>query len=118
MTRAALGGLNVLRILLVASSDTSSTLDEVYGLASAAVGRGHEVTVFFHVGGIGLLVAPRASDRLASLVPLGVRLLACRTSARERGVDSEDGLVEGAVMSSLGELVDLLDRCDRALFLG
>ena len=107
-----------MHILLVASTDLQSTLDEACGLAAAAVDRGHEVTIFFHMGAVGLLEASRASDRLASLIPSSVRLLACRTSAKEGGIESEDEMIEGAEMSSLGELVEMLDRCDRALFLG
>ena len=97
---------------------TPSTLDTACGLASAAVERGHEVTVFFHMGGVSLLQASRAADRLAHVITLGVRLLACRTSAKERGMESEDDLMEGSVISSLSELVEMLDRFDRILFLG
>jgi len=104
-----------LLVLLVASSDAPSTLDAVCGLAAASAGRGHEVTVFFHMDGVKLLNVSLRTGRLVHLLPLGVRLLACRTSARERGVEGD--LVEGAEMSSLGELVELMERCDRALFL-
>ena len=107
-----------MHILLVASSDTPSTLDAACGLAATAVDRGHEVTIFFHMGGVTLLEASRAAGRLAPLISSGVRLLACRTSARERGMESEDDLIEGSEMSSLSELVEMLNRCDRALFLG
>lgn len=87
-------------------------------MARAAAGRGHEVTIFFHMGGVGLLEASRATKSLASLVPLGVRLLACGTSAREWGIEDRGGLMEGSETSSLSELVELLDDCDRAVFLG
>jgi len=49
---------------------------------------------------------------------LGVRLLACRTSALNAGLASKGALMRGAEMSSLGELVDLMADADRALFLG
>ena len=107
-----------MHILLVASSDTSSTLDAACGLATAAVNRGHEVTIFFHMGGVTLLGASQAVDRLAPLISSGVRLLACRTSAKERGIESGDDLMEGSEMSSLSEFVEMLDRCDRTIFLG
>ena len=113
-----LGSDDTLLILLVASSDTPSTLDSVIGLTTVSVRRGHEVAAFFHMGGVNLLKASQASNRLATFASEGVRLLACRTSANERGIESTDEFVEGAEMSSLGELVELLDRCDRALFLG
>lgn len=105
-------------ILLVASSDAPSTLDRAYGFAEAAVGRGHGVMAFFHMDGVRLLKASQAADCFGSLVPLGVRLLVCRTSAKERGLESEGNLMEGVVMSSLSELVEMLERCDRALFFG
>ena len=105
-------------ILLVASSEAPSTLESAIGLADIAVRRGHEVAVFFHMGGVHLLKAPQASNRLAALASQGARLLACRTSAKERGIESEDELADGAEMSSLSQLIELLDRCDRALFLG
>ena len=87
-------------------------------MTTVSVRRGHEVAAFFHMGGVNLLKASQASNRLVALTYEGVRLLACRTSANERDIESTDEFVEGAEMSSLGELVELLDRCDRALFLG
>jgi len=107
-----------MHILLVASSDLPSTLDEAYGLAATAVDRNHKVTIFFHMRAVGLLKASQAADHFTLLIQSGVRLLACRTSAKECGIESEADMIEGAEMSSLGELVEMLDRCDRALFLG
>lgn len=111
-------GAGPLFILLVVSSDAPSTLETASGLASAAAVRGHEVTVFFHMDGVRLLKDSQASRGLGALIDEGVSLLACRTSAGERGIDSEDELMEGAKLSSLAALVELLGRCDRALFLG
>lgn len=105
-------------ILLVASSEASSTAESAICLADIAVRRGHEVAVFFHMGGVHLLRAPQASIRLSYLASQGVRLLVCRTSAKARGIESEDELPDEAEMSSLRHLIELLDRCDRALFLG
>ncbi len=107
-----------MHILLVASSDLPSTLDEACGLATVAVDRGHQLTVFFHMGAVGLLKASQAADHFALLIQSGVRLLACRTSAKECGIESEADMIEGAEMSSLSELVEMLDSCDRTLFLG
>jgi len=105
-------------LVIVVSSDAPSTLETTCGLASAAACRGHGVTIFFYMEGVRLLEASRVGDLLVSLVSAGVRLLACRTSVHEWGIGSGDGLVEGVEMSSLGELVDLLDGFDRAVFLG
>jgi len=50
--------------------------------------------------------------------PDGLQLLACRTSAATNGLTSLRDMVEGAEMSSLGELVDLMTDSDRVLFVG
>jgi len=107
-----------MHILIVASSDLPATLDTAQGLATAAVNRGHRVSVFFHMDAVVLLEASRAADRFASLASSGVRLLACRTSAKERGIESEGEMLDGAEMSSLSKLVEMLGRCDKSLFLG
>jgi predicted peroxiredoxin len=106
-----------LRILLVASTDTPQALERVVGLSAASADRGHDVTAFFNAESV-LLLRPERGGVLRELVSRGVRLLACRTSALDYGLTSSVAMVEGAILSSMGELVDLLDECDRALFVG
>ncbi len=106
-----------MKFLLVASTDSQTTLRAVMGLSTASISRGHEVSVFFNEDSVRLLRDGRDEGGLKSPFPKGTSLLACRTSARERGVGEAD-LPEGARMSSLAELVDLLEECDRAVFLG
>jgi predicted peroxiredoxin len=106
-----------MRILLVASTDTPQALDRVVGLSTASADRGHEVTAFFNAESV-LLLRPENGGALRELATRGVRLLACRTSAFDHGLTSSGAMVEGAILSSMGELVDLLDECDRALFVG
>jgi len=60
----------------------------------------------------------RNNEKLADLASKKVRLLACRTSARECGIESEGQLLKGAEMSSLSELVEMLERSDRVVFMG
>ena len=110
-------GDKILFILIVASTDHPMTLVSLTGLATAAVGRSHEIAVFFNSEGVRLLKASSTGSRLASLVSNGVRLLACRTSLRECGIGYEEDLVEGTEMSSPGELVELVEGCDRVVFL-
>jgi predicted peroxiredoxin len=105
-------------ILLVASTDSRETLETVHSLTLASVSKGHSVVVFFNSQSTKLLGSDRDSPHLPALSGLGVRLLACRTSALESGLASSGGLMEAAEMSSLGELVDLMGEADRALFLG
>ena len=105
-------------ILLVASTDSPETLETIHHLTQATVSRGHRVVVFFNSQSTRLLGSDRDPPHLHSLSELGVRLLACRTSALETGLAPKGALMNGAEMSSLGELVDLMAKADRALFLG
>jgi len=107
-----------MKILLVASKDSKETLEDVKGLSESSLSKGHEVTVFFNSGSTRLLSSARETDDLPALKRRGVRLLACRTSALEMGLASSGALLAGAEMSSLGELVDLMDTSDRAVFIG
>ena len=107
-----------MKILLVASKDSKETLEDVKGLSESSLSRGHEVTVFFNSGSTRLLSSARETDDLPKLKRKGVRLLACRTSALETGLASTGALLEGAEMSSLSELVDLMDASDKAVFIG
>ncbi len=105
-------------ILLVASTDSQETLETVHNLTQATILRGHSVVVFFNSQSTRLLGSDRDSPHLPALSELGVRLLACRTSALETGLAPKGALMNGAEMSGLGELVDLMAKADRALFLG
>jgi predicted peroxiredoxin len=105
-------------ILLVASTDSPETLKTVHNLTQASISRGHTVVVFFNSESTRLLGSDRNSPYLPSLSEMGVRLLACRTSAMESGLASSEALIVGVEMSSLGELVDLIAEANRALFLG
>ena len=106
-----------MHILLVASTDTPQALDRVVGLSSASTDRGHEVTAFFNAESV-LLLRPERGEALREQASRGVLLLACRTSALDHGLTSGGAMVEGAILSSIGELVELLGKCDRALFVG
>ena len=104
-------------ILLVVSTDSPETLETVHRLTQATVSRGHRVVVFFNSQTTRLLGSDRDSPHLPALSELGVRLLACRTSALETGLAPKVALMNGAEMSSLGELVDLMADAERVLFL-
>lgn len=105
-------------ILLIASSESTATIETARGLTASALVRGHKVTLFFNAESVRLLEAGKMAEDVAGLVTRGVRLLACRTSAQECGITSPEDLAEGVDMSSLGELVELMEDCDRALFIG
>lgn len=104
-------------ILLIGSTDSLTTAEAIKNLASACLKKGHEVAVFFNAESTRLLKAKKA-DGFSEIVRRGVRLLACRTSAANLGMASTEDMIEGSEMSSLGELVDLMEASDRTLFLG
>ncbi len=98
-----------MRLLLVVS--TPGKVGYVEGLANAAARAGHEVSVFFNEEAVKLLKSPSQVEYLYA------DLLACRASSKEYGI-TKDCLAANARMSSLAELVDLLEGADRVVFLG
>ncbi|MBA7465566.1 hypothetical protein ES707_00736 [subsurface metagenome] len=102
----------------MASSDSEEAENTLTGLADAALSRDHEVTLFFSDRSVRLLVPRDGEKYYTKFSSRGTRLLACRTSVATSGVASSEGFIEGVEMSSLGELVDLLDDHDRMIFVG
>ncbi len=107
-----------MKILLISSTDSQTTLQAVKGLAAASLSRGHDLSVFFNERSVRLLREGLGERGLESRFPKGTRLLACRTSATTYGLKSPGDLVPGVEMSSLGELVELMEDSDRVLFVG
>lgn len=99
-------------------SDSVASVETVTGLAEASIRRGREITIFFNAEGVKLLLDARHDEKLVSLASRKIRLLVCRTSARECGIDSQGQLLKGAEMSSLSELVELMERSDRVVSVG
>jgi len=98
-----------MQLLFVVS--TPEKLRDVEGLTTAASRAGHEVTVFFNEESVKLLKSP------SSVESLYADLLACRASAVDFNITKDD-LAANARMSSLAELVELLEGADRVVFLG
>lgn len=109
-----------LLIILFTPPTQFQNTDTVYELANAAVEEGHEVTVFFDVEATFNLMKNQtmSANKIAQLVKHGVKVLLCRESARVRGIDVKDGLVEGVVESSLGKLSELMEEHDRIVSFG
>ncbi len=93
-------------------------MQAVKGLAAASLSRGHDLSVFFNERSVRFLKEERGERGLESQFPKGTRLLACRTSATTYGLKSHADLLPGVEMSSLGELVELIEDSDRVLFVG
>ncbi len=104
-------------ILMLGSTDSQATAEKIVNLASASLSRGYKTIVFFNAESTKLL-EPGRIEGFPGLLSRGARLLACVTSAQETGLTSQGDLIEGAEMSSLGELVDLFEASDRTMFLG
>ncbi|TRO53194.1 hypothetical protein E2P71_06585 [Candidatus Bathyarchaeota archaeon] len=86
-------------------------LVHLMGIVRAAKDRGHEVVIFFNEESVKLLV------QYPLLTELGVELLACQTTCQYAGIKEKD-LVEGARMTSMAEMVMMMEEKDRTLFLG
>jgi predicted peroxiredoxin len=98
-----------MRLLVVAS--TPEKLRDIRGLTMAAVRAGHSVTVFYNEDSVKLLKTPSQVETLYA------EHLACRASLRDLGYERED-LIPNSRLSSLAELVELLEGSDRVVFLG
>jgi predicted peroxiredoxin len=81
------------------------------GIVRASTDKGHDVKIFFNEDSVKLLV------RYPVLSELGVEMLACHTTCRDMNIEEGD-LISNARMTSMAELVMLMESMDRTLFLG
>ncbi len=86
-------------------------LRHMMGVVDAARRRRHRVTVFFNEESVKLLTEHNV------LRGLGAEMLACVTACEYSGIRQED-IVKGARITSLSEVVTLMEKCDRTLFMG
>ena len=101
-----MGSLNILFAV-----SNPRILVHLMGIVRAAKDKSHDVVVFFNEESVKLLV------QYPLLSELDVELLACQTMCQYMGIHEED-LIPGARMTSLAELVMMMDEKDRTLFLG
>lgn len=87
------------------------TLVHLMGMVRASTDKGHNVTVFFNEGSVKLLV------QYPMLSELGVEMLACVTSCKAANIEEKD-LIKGARMTSMAEIVMMMESKERTLFLG
>jgi len=108
-----------LRFLLISISPPGIPgLQTVVNLAEAALRRGHDAIIFGTGDGVENLKKSAANplaSYLTRLMEAGLRLMVCRESARSRGLSAEADFIGGVEMSSLAEMVELMDSCDRTL---
>jgi sulfur relay (sulfurtransferase) complex TusBCD TusD component (DsrE family) len=122
-----LSGVKMAKLLIILFSPPiqSQNTDTVFELAKATVELGHQVTVFCDADGTYNLMASQElpnqttpANKMAQLIKKGVHVLACRESARLRGILAEGGFLEGVVESSLGRLAELMEEHDRIIAFG
>jgi sulfur relay (sulfurtransferase) complex TusBCD TusD component (DsrE family) len=111
-----------LRLLLILVSPHGTPgFQTAVNLAEAALRRGHEAIIFGTGDGVENLTEG-ADDtlvrRLTTIREAGMRLMVCRESTRRRGLSPEGGLIKKVEMSSLAEMVELMDFCDKTLVFG
>jgi len=114
-----------LLIILFSPPWQSENTDMVYEFAKTAIEEQHEVTVFCDVEATYNLMKSQVllgqttpASKIVKLITAGVRVLACRESARLRGIDTKNGFIEGVVESSLGRLAELMEEHDRIVAFG
>jgi len=114
-----------LLIILFSPPWQSENTDTVYEFVKAAIEEGHEVTVFCDVDATYNLMASQIvpdqttpAGKIAQLIEMDVKVLACAESARLRGIDLQNNLIKGAVRSSLGKLAELMEQHDRKVAFG
>ena len=101
--------MDSLNILFAVSSPR--ILVHLMGMVRAAKDRGHNVVIFFNEEAVKLLV------QYPMLSELGVEMLACQTTCQYIGIKEED-MIQGARMTSMAEMVMLMEKKERTLFLG
>lgn len=114
-----------LLVILFSSPWQSENTETVYEFAKAALEEGHEVTIFCDIDATYNLVASQIlpdqttpAGKMAQLIKNGVNVLACRESARLRGINVKSDFIEGVVESSLGRLAELMEKHDRIVAFG
>jgi len=98
-----------LLITLIVLNEKS--LDKLSEFSKETLSKGHELIIFLYSQGVKL-IKKKKIKHLAKFE--GIRLLACQTSLREYGLDPSNYL--DSEMSSLSELVELLEQSDRVIF--
>lgn len=101
-------------ILLIASKESLETLHDIIGLSKTFSESGHKVVVFLNEESVNLIENKRYE---LSMLPNDIILKVCRTSANRKGITSFKKLSISPELSSLGELVDLMEEADRIVFL-
>jgi sulfur relay (sulfurtransferase) complex TusBCD TusD component (DsrE family) len=114
-----------LLIILFSSPIQFQNTDTVYEFAKAAIKEGHKISIFCDIDSIyGLQSSQILQDqttpakKFAELIDKGVYVLACRESARLRGINLKKQSFKGVKESSLAELAQLIEESNRVVAFG
>jgi sulfur relay (sulfurtransferase) complex TusBCD TusD component (DsrE family) len=114
-----------LLIILFSSPIQFQNTDTVCEFAKVAIEEGHEVSIFCDIDSIYGLTSKQIhpnqitpARKLAELIDKGAQILACRESARLRGIDLKKESFKGVKESSLAELAQLIEESNRVVAFG
>lgn len=114
-----------LLIILFSSPIQFQNTETVHEFAKAAIKEGHQISIFCDIDSVYGLTANQIlpnqttpAKKLAELISEGVNILACRESARLRGIDLKKSSIKGVKESSLAELAQLIEESNRVIAFG
>ncbi|AKX93182.1 DsrE/DsrF/TusD sulfur relay family protein [Neomoorella thermoacetica] len=97
---------------------TYQNLDTAYGLARAALAKGHGVSLFLYIDGVVAanknIDAPgerNIAAMLQELAAAGVRIASCGACSKFRGI-TDEMYIDGAEMGSLVDMADMIQEAD------
>lgn len=120
------GGRGMAGLCLVVQTGpyTFENIDTAIGLARAALGAGHQVSLFLYVDGVvnaNWRVDPPGErnipHQLVELVAAGATIATCGACAKFRGI-GKDLHAEGLSMGSLVDMADMISDADVVVNLG
>jgi sulfur relay protein TusD/DsrE len=113
-----------LGVMLLDSPYRTEDVDTAIHFIESALARGHEIVgVFLFTDGLYTLnrriSSPGDRNLAKELEALAsrVHIVGCGTCAKFRGIGRAD-LIEGAALSGLTDLLEMLDACDRFVTFG
>lgn len=114
-----------LGIVLTRSPMQHEAVETAYGLASAALDKGHGVQMFCYIDGVygpmkgqefpDMPVLPR--ERFMVLLERGAQIMCCGLCVNGRGIDGRTAFVDGTTIGMLPDLANLVSDCDRVISL-
>jgi len=99
--------------------------ETAYGIADAALKKGHEVHIFCYIDGVygpmkdqtfpDVTVHPR--ERFGSLIERGAKVMCCGLCVNARGIKGKEQYIDGVAIGMLPDLADIVSDADRVVSL-